>query len=311
MVFKDPLRVLILPAGVTPPVVGQPVIFITPGPSILGDNSPEMRFYTGDADEELPSTIRGFVNAFGAFGLSETSAKRNNSTRRASLALRSGTDALPDVAEAVLDSPKITLDITDPAVNGIVNILTDGGNSFFEDAQITLGDNVDQSLLVKYGTGFFTTAPRMTARQSNTGTDVLNLTNTAYAAPATSVGFSFIGPPSGVGLLFWRARINVTTTAAVLRTAFVAPRLGTGSTVGAGTAQALEGVTSPQDDCAISVTKDQDAIGDSTGHYSGHTLVIGLTEGAAFNLQLQARISSGVTANYDLISQSITWAPLY
>jgi len=132
MPFRDPISFLVLPPGVTPPVVGQSIIFLDPGPP-----SPQIMFFTGDADEEEPAAIHTETGlAFGRMAMHLFGPIHDGGTsQQASIELASGTDGNPDSTLITLNagafllvSENLTLEF-DLDGDGQVNLL----NSFIID----------------------------------------------------------------------------------------------------------------------------------------------------------------------------------
>lgn len=93
MPFRDPVSFLVLPPGAMPPVVGQPIIVLDPGPP------PSLKFFTGDADEDSPGAIFSQAFVTGEMILTLLSPIHDSGINASSLQLMSGTDAAPDATE--------------------------------------------------------------------------------------------------------------------------------------------------------------------------------------------------------------------
>lgn len=103
-------------------------------------------------------------------------------------------------------------------------------------------------------------------------------TYTATLTGGTACGVSFVAPTSGAVLILNTARINNSGVS----TAYMSVRIGTGSSIGAGTV-----VQAASDDIAASVVNTNAIV--STHSYI-HT---GLTPGDTYNVQQQFRVASG------------------
>lgn len=137
------------------------------------------------------------------------------------------------------------------------------------------------------------------------------LTNTTPAATLTPVGLAFVAPPTGRGLLVCSARVTLAITGTVDRIALGTPWLGTGSTVNAGTAVAIEGVTTPDDSLAF--VEARNASNTTETHCQARNsetyVVTGLTPGALYNVALRYRVTSASSASYTVDRQKVRWVP--
>lgn len=139
-------------------------------------------------------------------------------------------------------------------------------------------------------------APQTPQRAANSAT-FSGLTNTAFAATSTPTGLSITAPATGRGLLVCQARTTLVCSILADRIVFGTPWLGTGSTINAGTAVAIEGVTPPSDDLAFQEARgENDAVVAST-HVAAQDcamyLVDGLTAGNSYNAALRYRVKIG------------------
>jgi hypothetical protein len=283
------LRFLILPFGVSPPSVGNPAIVLDPGPP------PSIKLYTGAATELAPAIIQALV-----------------SSSRPQLQIVG-----PDTTASAFGPARINMGIADSNNESFAEWFV-GDLAFFDNSLAT-------PMLALHGaesfelpvepfvsiTQFTSNNTRMDPQNASSSVDDNTNTNTSYGASAANPGFSFVGPPSGRGLIWVHARITINTTAAVHRRVNVAPRLGTGSTVGGGTAQTIQSLTTPDDDVSLDFTNAfangsvTSAFGATWGKLSG------LVHGDPYNLALRFKLNSAVSANYDILSQAIGWLPLY
>jgi len=297
MPFRDPIRFLVLPTGISiPPPVGSSAIFLDPGPP------PVIRLYTGDADELSPAELRAEVSGLNP-ELSITG---------------------PDINASAFGPAFIDLGMSSP-VNGESFIQAFAGD-------IAFSDNSGNELLKLHGAESFTSpiAPfaeitrfrtfdtRMQDKYDVNGTDVNALVNTAYAVPTGQLcGVTFKGPPSGRGLITWHMRADLNFSAAagtqIGRSVRSCAVLRNGSTIGAGTDPNLaEGQATPNDDMGSGLAMfctGTAVIGGPAQHGLIH--VSGLTFDADYNVFLQAKCNSATTFNYDVLAQKIGWTPLY
>jgi hypothetical protein len=301
MPFKEPLRILILPEGISiPPPAGNGALVLNPGPP------PEIDFYTGDVNETLPAHI---VSRTAPFSGLEIEGPDFSGLVTSQFMYVDQINGFPGY--------QVVADLIEFLATGSVSLLTlddtlaAGRTGDFFGGVLTAHQGTNK------GSGFLSDSTAMLDKFDVDGTDVNAQTNTAYAAPATSVGFAFVAPPSGRGLVTWRGRMDFNFAAAagtqIGRSVWVAPQLRNGSIVGAGTDPTLlEGFTSPNDDIAAGV-----------GEFATGTVVIamppvngiahvsGLTAGNDYNLQLRWRCNSATTFNFDILYQMIGWTPLY
>lgn len=157
-------------------------------------------------------------------------------------------------------------------------------------------------------------APQTPQRAANTAT-FSGLTNTTFAATSTPTGLSFTAPATGRGLLICQSRLTLVCSILADRIVFGTPFLGTGSTINAGSAVAIEGVTPPSDDLAFQEARgENDAVVASThvaAQASATYLVDGLTAGNSYNVSLRYRVTSSTSTTYVVEDQRIRWIPLY
>lgn len=118
------------------------------------------------------------------------------------------------------------------------------------------------------------TPPTVKARDD---TSIGSITGTGFVAGSPVVGVAFVACTTGRALVKWKAQVDNTTTDTL-----VGYRIGTGSTIGAGTQ-----IVAPDDAMSISMT------GSSQVQNSMEDLVEGLTPGSTYNVQLMHRITSG------------------
>lgn len=137
------------------------------------------------------------------------------------------------------------------------------------------------------------------------------LTNTTLAATSTPAGLAFVAPATGRGLLVCSARVTLAVTGTVDRIALGTPWLGTGSTVNAGTAVAIEGTTTPDDSLAF--VEARNASNTPEAHRQERNsetyVVTGLTPGALYNVSLRYRVTSSSSASYSVDRQRVRWVP--
>jgi hypothetical protein len=300
MPFRDPIRFLVLPTGISiPPPTGSSAIFLDPGPP------PVIKLYTGDAGELTPAEIRAATS----LGIPQ-------------LVLTG-----PDTSASLYGPASITEGISAGGANNeafielIAEDITLRNNSealtYFKAHSANGGDIAPPPLSYVDIARFKTSSTNMQAKFDVNGNDVNALVNTAYATPTGQLcGVSFVGPPSGRGLITWhmRADFNFSGAAALNRSVRACAVLRNGSTIGAGTDPSLaEGQTTPNDDYgsghAITHPTGTGAIGGPAQHGSFH--VEGLTPGNSYNAFLQAKCNSATTFNYDVLYQKIGWIPLY
>jgi len=124
-------------------------------------------------------------------------------------------------------------------------------------------------------------SPTAVTVQAEQTAAITGISSTSYTTTGGAVcGISFIAPPSGKVLIHIAAELD--NTASVTLVSF---RLGTGSTIGAGTV-----ILSPSDDRSISNT------GSDQTRYGVPYLVTGLTAGGEYNVRLEHRTTPGGTA---------------
>ena len=292
MPFRDPTRVLILPPGAVPPTVGLTIIVIDPGPP------PSIKLYTGDSDELSPAQIRAMTS----LGIPQLVIEG------------------PDTNSSVYGPASITEGISQGGANNesFVEIIAE--DIFLRNASEALyylrshgangGDVTPPPLSYVDISRFKTTSTNMQPKTDVEDGDLAALVNTAYVVGATVCGFSFVAPPSGRGILTMSCRAQINTTAAVHRILLFSARIGTGSTLGAGTSQTIEAATGFNDDLALEF--DNCGLNGTTeGQASRTFLVEGLTAGDTYNAVTGHRINSAVTANFDVLKRVLYWQPIY
>lgn len=124
-------------------------------------------------------------------------------------------------------------------------------------------------------------------------TAITGITGTSYAA-GTVCGTTFVAPTTGSVLIFWGAAVDHNTAG---RATLVSIRVGTGSSIGAGTAVQL-----PDDAIAISNVGVNDLAPGCM-----HPLD-GLVPGDTYNVQTQHRVTVG--GNGTVSRRTITIQPL-
>lgn len=123
-------------------------------------------------------------------------------------------------------------------------------------------------------------------------TAILAFANTSYAAGTPAVGVAFTAPTTGRVLVHLSAFLDNSTAGGQSYCSF---RLGTGSTVGAGTQ-----ILAADDSRSLLVT------GVDQGRFGITELVSGLTPGSVYNVQVQHK---RITANGDITWRHIIVAP--
>lgn len=288
MPFKDPLRMLILPPGISiPPPVGESALQLDPGPP------PQIVFYTGSADEFDPANLRTAIAAGDLFLIINGPLTDNVNAAGVEQAF------ISLFSDNVITNVGIRLSATQVLIGGHAGVASE--------SQII---SLDSPFEYTSGGG----TGKMDAQTSFDTSNNAGQTNTAFGtAPGpTGVGFSFVAPPSGRGIVTCHALLGVNTTAAVSRTARAAPRLGTGGTIGGGTAQNILGIASPHNDFSVDAYRDlSDGAGSHFVQACVSTLITGLTAGNTYNWEVQTAIGSATSASYDRNGVSITWLPLY
>jgi hypothetical protein len=179
--------------------------------------------------------------------------------------------------------------VLDGRSNGAITLTADAGIVFSGGYRAAVGDV-------------------MAILESTQNTAINGQVNTAMAG--FNCGFPFTAPPSGRILINIKVRAQINATAAVRRVIIFSPRLGTGSTVGAGTALTINGITTPADSVAWEFDN-CGFLGTSEGQASSVFFKSGLTAGNPYNIEIWARINSAVTANYDIVVQACDVIPLH
>jgi hypothetical protein len=292
MPFRDPTRVLILPPGAIPPTVGQSIIVIDPGPP------PIIKLYSGDANEKTPGDIRAATSG-GIPQLILDGPDTNASIfGRASITEGISQGGAHNEAFIEMIAEDITLRNGSEALTYLKSHSANGG-----DIAPPVLSYVDIAR-------FKTTSVNMQPAKDVQDGDLLALVNTAYAVGAVVCGFSFTAPPSGSGILTMSCRAQITTTAAVHRIQLFSARVGTGSTLGAGTSQTIEATTGFSDDLALELDN-CGFLGVVEGQGSRTFLVQGLTPGTVYNAVTGHRINNATTTTYDVLKRVLYWQPIY
>jgi len=295
MPFRDPIYKLILPPGATPPTTGQSIIVLDPGPP------PAIQLYTGLAAEKTPASLTASESA----GIPRLII------------------AGPDTTATAFGPAFFKMGIDNGASpESFVELFTEDFTVYDNSAAVKLlalkGTNSFDSPIVPYAdiVRFKTLSTSMMDAFVSSSTDNLTQNNTAYAAPANSVGLTFKAPPSGRGLVTWRGRADANFSAAagvqIGRSVWCAPQLRNGASIGAGTdPNLLEAVASPTDDIAAGwgeFATGPVVIG--MPPVTGIAHVSGLTFNNDYNLQLRWRCNSATTFTYDILHQMIGFTPL-
>lgn len=186
--------------------------------------------------------------------------------------------------------------------------LYNGAMAFVQDTKALMVYDGSAWVALRYA------APQTPQRAANTAT-FSGLTNTTFAATSTPTGLSFTAPATGRGLLVCQSRLTLVCSILADRIVFGTPWLGTGSTINAGSAVAIEGTTPPSDDLAFQEARgENDAVVASThvaAQSTGVFVVDGLTAGNPYNVALRYRVTSSTSTTYVVEDQRVRWVPLY
>jgi hypothetical protein len=121
---------------------------------------------------------------------------------------------------------------------------------------------------------------------------------TTYANLTNIAGRSFVAPRSGIVTIHWQSVLNNNT---VNNGAALAPWVGTGSTVGAGT-EVL-----PASD--VNATSFNVPVANQGVRFAGVKTVTGLTPGDTYNVSMRGRAVTGGTASFTQIHTTIVPSP--
>jgi hypothetical protein len=127
--------------------------------------------------------------------------------------------------------------------------------------------------------------------------DIINFTNTTFAAGSPVVGVAFTAPTSGRVLVLWRARIEASTSGYALISAAVR----TGSTINAGTLVSASSLDEALETGNL-------VAGQSRFQAGTWRVVTGLTPGSAYNAVVEHIILTG--GNGNIYTRAISVMPL-
>jgi len=124
--------------------------------------------------------------------------------------------------------------------------------------------------------------------------------STSYGNLTNIAGVAFVAPASGIVSIFFSANLRTNDATGA---ASAAPRVGTGSTVGAGTQ-----VLAATDDNSVSF--DQHATVSEGVQSANHILVSGLTRGDTYNVSIQGRRAGAAgTASFSRLTTLVIPSP--
>jgi len=172
MPYRDPLRILILPPGISiPPPVGEGAIRLDPGPP------PSIDFYTGSADEANPGSIQTF------------------------------TASVPDSLLGVVYTSPDAVGVNSSALTLSENVSQGFSIAELEADRVILGaQNGAGSIELRDGT-----FSDETSMQYKSNSDQADQNVTLTAIQFNTVGFTFIAPKSGGGIIGIGAELDSAT----------------------------------------------------------------------------------------------------
>lgn len=122
------------------------------------------------------------------------------------------------------------------------------------------------------------------------GTDETTITST-YSVGAATCGMTFVAPTSGSVIVFWSARVEVTTTNGFIG---VTVQVASGASIGSGTVASGNGAAA--DNSCIETRRGTGTATDTRIQASMFRIVTGLTPGATYNAVVMHRGISGAVA---------------